>query len=187
MSFADDQKKFDDAYWASLPLELQALRNAPTDQVEAQAEALAQRGFTIDVPIMVFQWDPYVVMTLRQNAGLTWAPSALQPNIGYYTQGVNNPPYQPYDPTKPPAGSIKVSNDIKDYPPVVKPAPVPAPSTDVVGSLVFGNLYGPGPGAMKDSLTPNVTDGQHVSQDGSDFTARVVRTLFGISVSFTKN
>jgi hypothetical protein len=50
-------------------------------------------------------------MTLRQNDGYTWVPSAMQPNIpiGPGIANVWNLPG--YDPNNPPPGSIKVSTE----------------------------------------------------------------------------
>jgi hypothetical protein len=100
-----------DAYWAEQPTAVQALRNIPEDERYAAAQDLAKQGYTIDVPIMVWGWDPLVTMTLRQNEGYTWVPSALQPNIpiGPGIANVWNVPS--YDPNNPPPGSIKVSTD----------------------------------------------------------------------------
>ena len=60
------QQQFDLAYWASQPPEVQALPAiTDPDQRAAQAATLATNGFTIDVPIMVWGWDAYLVMTMR--------------------------------------------------------------------------------------------------------------------------
>ena len=79
---ATTPKQFDQAYWASQPPEVQALPGmADPDQRATQAATLATNGFTIDVPIMVWGWDPYLVMTMRAQFGYTWVPSALQPPV----------------------------------------------------------------------------------------------------------
>ncbi len=114
------------------------------DEINARAAALAQKGFTIDVPIMVWGWDPYLVMQLRQQFGYTWVPSALQPNVAVAPglPGFGNLP--PYDPNHPPPGSIKVSLNISDYPPFDPPMPVtpdPAANSDPVGLQTLGTLY----------------------------------------------
>ncbi|HWZ34148.1 MAG TPA: hypothetical protein VNX18_22575 [Bryobacteraceae bacterium] len=100
-----------DAYWAEQPAAVQALRYTPDDQRYSDAQQLAKEGYTIDVPIMVWGWDPLVTMTLRQNDGYTWVPSAMQPNIpiGPGIANVWNLPG--YDANNPPPGSIKVSTD----------------------------------------------------------------------------
>ena len=100
-----------DAYWAEQPAAVQALRTMPDDERFAAAQDLAKQGYTIDVPIMVWGWDPLVTMTLRQNEGYTWVPSAMQANIPI-GPGVTNVWNLPsYDPKNPPPGSIKVSTD----------------------------------------------------------------------------
>jgi hypothetical protein len=100
-----------DAYWAEQPPAIQALRYTPDDQRGAAAQELAKQGYAIDVPIMVWGWDPLVTMTLRQNEGYTWVPSALQPNIEVGPGVYDAWNIQPYDPNNPPPGSIKVSTD----------------------------------------------------------------------------
>ena len=100
-----------DAYWAEQPPAVQALRDMPDNQKFEAARNLAAEGYTIDVPIMVWGWDPLVTMTLRQNDGYTWVPSALQPNIPI-GPGITNVWNLPsYDANHPPPGSIKVSTD----------------------------------------------------------------------------
>lgn len=42
-----------------------------------------------------------------------------------------------------------------------------------------------GPGAMLNSLTPAVTDGQMVTENGQNYIAHVVQGLFGVTVYFT--
>jgi hypothetical protein len=98
---------FDSAYWAQQPAAVQQLQNIqdPTQRTEV-AEQLAHEGYTIDVPIMVWGWDPQVTTQLRQSLGYTWVPSALQQPIevapGLSFNG------QSYNPGNPPAGSITV-------------------------------------------------------------------------------
>jgi hypothetical protein len=138
------QTAFDKAYWASQPPELQALPAiADLGQRTTRAAALATQGFIVDVPIMVWGWDPYLVMSMRENYGYTWVPSALQTNISV-APGVTQPGAVAYDPTHPPPGSIKVSINVADYPPY-NPPPTPAPQLatdgDPVGPLSSGTLY----------------------------------------------
>lgn len=106
---ADAQRAFDNAYWASQPAAVQALRTMPdSSQKTALAAQLATEGYSIDVPIMVWGWDPSIVTSMRQAEGYTWVPSALQnpvemlpglPAMGSITA---------YNPNNPPAGSIAV-------------------------------------------------------------------------------
>lgn len=100
-----------DAYWATQPPEVQALRNIPDDGDRmTAAHQLASKGYAIDVPIMVWGWDPLTTMMIRQNYGYTWVPSATQANI-VAGPGISFPGVADYDPKAPPAGSIKVTTD----------------------------------------------------------------------------
>lgn len=98
----------EDAYWAMQPPAVQALRDMPYDQRMVAAQQLAHQGYAIDVPIMVWGWDPLKTMTLRQQDGYTWAPSMLQASIPQ-APGLGAPGLASYDPKNPPAGSIQVS------------------------------------------------------------------------------
>jgi hypothetical protein len=100
----------DQAYWAEQPAAVQALQTMPDNQKLAAAQVLAEQGYSIDVPIMVWGWDPLATMTVRQNDGLTWVPSALQPNIPV-APGDTFPGLATYDANTPPPGSIKVTTD----------------------------------------------------------------------------
>jgi hypothetical protein len=101
-------QSFDDAYWAGQPEAVQQLRNVEDpDQRTQMATNLANQGYSIDVPIMVWGWDPSQVTSLRQGYGYTWVPSALQNPIES-APGMNIPGMQPYDANNPPAGSITV-------------------------------------------------------------------------------
>jgi hypothetical protein len=138
------QQQFDQAYWASQPPEVQALPGiADPTQRATQAATLATNGFTIDVPIMVWAWDAYLVMQMRAQFGYTWVPSALQPPVSI-APGLAQPGVVTYDPLHPPPGSIKVSTNIADYPPFVVP-PQPTPQTpagdDPVGLQSIGSIY----------------------------------------------
>ena len=97
-----------DAYWASQPAAVQALRYAPDDQKGAMAQQLASEGYAIDVPIMVWGWDPLATMIQRQEEGYTWVPSALQQSV-QVAPGVSMPGETSYNPNQRPAGSIEVS------------------------------------------------------------------------------
>ena len=104
----DPIQAFDDAYWAKQPAEVQALRNMddPADRTAA-ATKLATQGYCIDVPIMVWGWDPAKVTSLRQSFGYTWVPSAMQDPVGI-APGLGGIPGLSYDPNHAPAGSIAV-------------------------------------------------------------------------------
>jgi len=99
----------DNAYWASQPSAVQQLRYI-TDpgQRAATGAQLAAEGYTVDVPIMIWGWDPAKTMALRKEFGYTWVPSALQQPISE-APGINIPGLTPYDPSNPPPGSIQVT------------------------------------------------------------------------------
>jgi len=98
---------FDDAYWAQQPPAVQQLRDIqnPTERAQV-AEQLAEQGYSIDVPIMVWGWDPATTTAAREAMGYTWVPSALQQPVevapGLSFAGTA------YNPENPPPGSITV-------------------------------------------------------------------------------
>ncbi len=98
---------FDQAYWASQPAAVQQLQSIqdPTQRAEV-AEQLTQQGYSIDVPVMVWGWDPATTTASREAMGYTWVPSAGQQPVevapGLTFAGTS------YDPNSPPAGSITV-------------------------------------------------------------------------------
>jgi hypothetical protein len=179
------QQAFDNAYWASQPPQVTAL-NSISDFTQRSTEALtlAQQGFTIDVPIMVWDWDPYLVMLQRENYGFTWVPSMLQSNVSI-APGVTQPGTVPYNPNNPPAGSIKVSLSLADYPPFATPAPtpVPTPATSLVGINTGAGFY-----AAVLPAAASLTNGQIYTGDPrGTFTFHVASTPFGSSYWFTLN
>lgn len=176
------QQQFDQAYWASQPPEIQALPGiADPDQRAAQAATLATDGFTIDVPIMVWGWDAYLVMSMRAQMGYTWVPSALQPPVTI-SPGLAQPGVIPYDPSNPPPGSIKVSTNIADYPPYTPPAQ-PTPQTpagsDPVGLQSIGKIYLSVPGET-------YQNGATFTDSRGTFQKHVVVTPFGRSSYWEK-
>ena len=98
---------FDESYWANQPPAVQQLQdiNDPSERAAA-ATQLASEGYTIDVPIMVWGWDPQITTGLRQSMGYTWVPSAEQKPVevapGLTVNGAS------YNPNNPPPGSIQV-------------------------------------------------------------------------------
>lgn len=136
------QSALDAAYWASQPPPVAALQSmqvdieSPTPGGRTQtAMALAKQGYIIDVDIMIYGWDAYLMMSDREEYGFAWVESALQqpPTIA---PGVSQPGAVPYNPNNPPAGSIKVSTNIADYTPFVKPTPAPT-VTELVGAQIL--------------------------------------------------
>jgi len=105
----DAQQAFDNAYWASQPAPVQALRTMQNqEQRTALATQLANEGYSIDVPIMVWGWDPSITTAMRQSEGYTWVPSALQNPVAEAPGVPSMGTLAAYNPNNPPAGSIAV-------------------------------------------------------------------------------
>ena len=142
----------------------------------SQAASLAAAGNLIDVPLMVYGWDPWSINSQRVAAGLDWVPSALQQPLnsptGYAMPGFAAGPNQTPYPTIPPPNTIRVSTNPADYPPFVTPVPKPPAPTDAVGGLNFGNIYFTVPGFT-------YVNGQTYTDTRGTFTAVVVATPFG--------
>jgi hypothetical protein len=89
---------------------VQVPRGMPDDEAkEKLALSLANQGYPIDTQIMVWNWDPQMTMTVRENQGYAWVPSYGQSNIavGPGLSMPENP--STYNPASPPPGSIRVS------------------------------------------------------------------------------
>jgi hypothetical protein len=137
------QAAFDQAYWLAQPPVVQALQSISDFQTRlAAAMQLATEGYTIDVPIMAWNWDAYLVMLQRQQYGYTWVPSALMTPVTL-APGITQPGAISYNPNDPPPGAIKVSLNLADYPPftpAVVPPPV-VPATSLVGIAEGAGYY----------------------------------------------
>lgn len=156
------QQAFDAVYWASQPPAIQAAfgpSTAPSRWLQpgvvhpavtsaqaagnallAQAVALAQAGYTVDPQIDLWGWDPYTTQLGRVQGGYTWVPSLLQPGVKI-APGLNEPGFVPYNPSAPPAGSIKVSINPADYPAWPVPPPPLVVARSPVGPLLTGNTF----------------------------------------------
>lgn len=172
----EQQTDFDRAYWLSMPPEVRALPNIDDfAQRNTRGAELASKGYTIDVPTMVWGWDPYLVMKLRSDFGYTWVPSALMPAVTI-APGLSAPGAIPYDPAHPPAGGIRVSTNIADYPPYNPPAPIvppsPAAANDPVGLQSLGSLYLSVPGEQ-------YPDGAKFTDARGTFLKHIALTPFG--------
>lgn len=153
---ADPRAAFADAYWAAQPPEERALRGMESFSPERAAKAveLAQKGNTIDPWIeAIGAGNPLDTMKLRSYYDYTWVPSLLQdpvllaPGLSMPTDITARLNLKPYDAAHPPAGSIRVSANISDYPPFDPPKPTTVSGDQpVVGSRNVGELYYPGPG-----------------------------------------
>jgi len=107
-ALAASSQSVDDAYWSKQPAAVQQLRNIQDQGQRTQlGTQLATEGYSIDVPIMIWGWDPGITTQLRQSDGYTWVPSALQQPVAE-APGIDVPGLTPYDPAHPPAGSIAV-------------------------------------------------------------------------------
>jgi hypothetical protein len=104
----DSTPSFDDAYWAAQPAAVQQLRNIDdyTERSQMAAQLTAQ-GYNIDVPIMVYGWDPAKITAARESYGYTWVPSAMQKPVSE-APGISTPGGLAYDPNHAPTGSIAV-------------------------------------------------------------------------------
>lgn len=122
--------QFDDAYWASQPPAVQALRNAGANRLMLAVQ-LAQAGYLIDEDIMVWGWDPGQQMARRVELGLPYVPSLLlQPlgaTPGYAYPGITPGAGQLPFPSSMPAGWMRVSVALSDYPSFDPPAPPKTP------------------------------------------------------------
>jgi hypothetical protein len=124
---------FDAAYAASKPPAFKPLYNgyswgsspAAIQLTQAQRWALVGQliaaGWTIDEEIEFDGFDPYSVMYMRQLYGDTWVPAGLG-NVAATTES----PSEYVGPV--PAGAIKVSTLLSDYPPY----PLPTVNTPVI-------------------------------------------------------
>ena len=120
------REAFNAAYWAAQPLEVRQLADMEPFSSERLAKAceLAEK-FPIDGEIMARGMSAWETMKLRRIYGYTWVPSLLQEPIPL-APGLEVPGMRPYDPARPPAGSISVSDDINSYP-AFDHAPEPTP------------------------------------------------------------
>lgn len=153
------------AYWAAQPPAVRAFQHMPNSNPDGTvsslrgelAVALTQQGYDVDLPIMVWDWNPYWIMQIREN------------------EGVTNPMYLNGKP-------IHVSSSQANYPPFDPPAaPEPAPDTRVVGRYTgFLNWY------FSTEAGKDVPNGRSVSQDGAAFVKEITQTLTGPAHKFLK-
>jgi hypothetical protein len=171
----NNQLEFNQAYWAAQPPEIRAMPGIEDQQERSKRAAeLAIKGFCIDVPILVYGWDAYLVMKLRSDFGYAWVPSALQPPVSI-SPTLSAPGAVAYDATHPPSGSIRVSLNVQDYPPF-NPPPQPTPQTPAgdnpVGLQSIATLYLSVPGET-------YQDGARYTDSRGTFAKHVTITPFG--------
>jgi hypothetical protein len=66
------------AYWADQPAAVQQLENAPQSEKGSLAASLESQGYSIDVPIMVWGWDPILTNETLRAYGDPYNASLLQ-------------------------------------------------------------------------------------------------------------
>jgi hypothetical protein len=128
------QTAFNTAYYASKPPAFQPLYGGRPgcpitaglmqDQTWTLVGQLIAQGWTIDEEIDAESMDPYTTMFMRQLYGNTWEPAGL----GAFQSSQVLTPGEFSGPV--PAGQIKVSTMIEDYPPypvTVVPVTPPTP------------------------------------------------------------
>jgi len=183
------QAAFDAAYEASLntqQLSLLKLGQAADPTTTIVAQALATSGVVVDVPVMVWAWDPYFTMLLRAQEGYAWVPSALQPPV-QAAPGINFPGAAPYNASAPPNGAIPVSLNLTDYPAFAAPQPAPAPPTDPIGPLSNAalNLYDQAPGVTYSGAMYTATEATAVHPAGN-YQKIQQQTMIGIPITYWK-
>lgn len=185
-------REFGEMYWASKHPDVRKLRTMQEpgkdaiEMIPLRQEAalqLAQSGHIIDAMIDIQFADvdggPWLIMSQRQAWGYTWYPSLLQatPTIA---PGLSQPGTVPYDPTRPPAGSIKVSVNAADYPPFDPPAkPVEPVAFNPIGGEIF-----PGFGLGRYHSAPGDTSpvGATYTSKGVKYVKKGTMNPFGASV-----
>lgn len=180
--------QYNKTYHDHWPAPIRSLLDEPDiSKRQSSYLALAQQGLPVDVPIMVWGWDPWTTMSMRVSYGYTWVPSALQQPIAV-APGLAVPGLAAYDPNNPPSGSLTVvdpslpDDQISKLLPLsadlVQAAPAPAvPSQDVA---VFPQ-GGPQPGMMIPSTMygQQFSAGYATTQGGIKLKKVMVRLMFG--------
>lgn len=169
---------FDNAYWASQPTAVQALKsrtNVDAYAIIGNALALVRQGYLIDQEIMAYGSDPYCQMLARKNFGYAWWVNATQSVPGNATNGYADPGVKP-------PGALLVSINPADFPAFVDPSKAPAPPASVVGndlgftisgSEVFAAGVVPG---IAISQQPKFADGQRVTVASGSYVYHVLNS-----------
>jgi hypothetical protein len=173
---------FNAAYWAS---KSPAVRKAAELGIPGRADAmtaLAQSGLAIDRQIDIMGYDAYETMLTRRLYGYTWVPSALQ-MITFPPPGFALPGQTPYDPERPPAGSVLVHDpntfDIGAwYPPFDPPAPLASPDPSPA-MIDFSQPWPEKNGWFSTQAGNAVPAGQEHDEDGKTYLKIVMPWPFG--------
>lgn len=193
---------WDQAWWASQPASVQALNQLSLNPLSVRADAAMaliqssdpKNPVLIDLNIVVWGWSPYLVHLLRTNFGIPYEGNFS--GTGQAPIGAGSPMNVPQPWAKAPAGTLPTVPITGDpatdldrlnalYPPPLPPPPPPPLSTNVVGSLEYGDIYSYGPGSKDASGKWAVKDGQIVLQNGQGFTAHLSTGMFGDTLYFT--
>lgn len=115
--YASKAPAFQPLYSGRAGAQMYAASPLTQDQVNTLVAQLLAQGYIIDEQIDFLGMDPYTIMYCRQQYGNTWVPAGLGD-----VPATTEPPTVYTGPV--PAGAIKVSTLLSDYPPY--PAPTPA-------------------------------------------------------------
>lgn len=142
-----NQESFDKLWWAAQPPRVRGLKDLPVDTSRtALALELAQQGFTIFIPVCVYGWSPYGVMSCYAANGFKWVPALLQTGFTVAQNPIGPDEISQNAPI--PKGAIKISLDATDYPPFDPPVPVvpTKPLGNPVGFALYLNIWAGSPG-----------------------------------------
>lgn len=123
MKIATSAAEFEPAYIAAQPAAVQAALKLPLGGPrEAKMTELAQDGYLIDAPIMIWGWGSWWTTNERLADHYTWIPSALQPPIAL-APGLIQGGVPRYEPGIVPFGGIIVTLDLDLLPYIFTPLP----------------------------------------------------------------
>jgi len=131
-----EQEKFNEAYWLSFQPEVRVLQQIAGGDPKRQQLALelAQSAtHKIDCAIHYFGLDPFLTMKQRLYYGYKWTPNIMQPAPIWDTNGWTSM----MDLALMPAGAIKNSIDLADWPAYNPPKPPLPPDTSASPSDVW--------------------------------------------------
>lgn len=183
-------QQFNNDWWAAQNAAVRAIRDLPLSPMSIRLDPAIEaqnKGALVDLNIVVYGWDAFLVHQLRTNFGVPYVSPIV---VGTGFNGLSGVP-QPFpaaprgtlptvvvDPDQPEATLNRLH---ALYPPPPPPPPPPDPGQKIVGNWVYGNVYGLGPGAHPDT----VADGKEYMQDGKVFVAHVSIGLMGWQCYFT--
>lgn len=205
------QEQFNHDWIAAQPAAVQAIMKLPVtsqDQAESksfEALKLSISGVSIDLPIVLTGFDPWLMHCIRTYQGIPYIGSmqGLLPPLGAVIAPLYGVITRPW-PTAPPGSLPTVDffvddasrfdfGDESSYPKVLDrlhslyrmpapPPPPPPPGTPIVGDLAAPGIRYAGIGAHRDTVENNKPY-QYV--DGTMWIAHTVDSLMGWTVYFT--